>query len=73
MAYNRKNFLIKVINIQQIQIDYNKKGVTNEFIFDNIIQPRYFISRTTFYNYLTINARKELTELGIDWKEQIKQ
>jgi len=69
MAFNKKNFLMKVLVIQQITIDHQAKGVTKEWIYENIIFHNYFISRGTYFNYLTVNARKQLRELGVDWEE----
>jgi hypothetical protein len=73
MAYNRKNLLKKIINIQQITIEYEAKGVKKKWIFENLIQPNYNISYVTYYNYLNTNARKELSEMGEDWKTFIKK
>ena len=73
MAFNKRNFLIKVLTIQEITMQHQNKGVTKTWIYENIIQKNYFISRVTFFNYLNINARKELRELGVDWETEIKQ
>lgn len=65
MAYNRRNYLIKVIEIQNIVLelkgrdgDMRLKNIYWEYIF-----PKYLISYRTFSNYLSINAKKELKEL----------
>jgi hypothetical protein len=63
MAYNNRNKLIKVNEIICIYQDNKKLGYTNEHIYKNIIYPAYFISKTTFYNYLTIPANRLLKEL----------
>lgn len=63
MAYNSKNLLQKIIDIQNIYLEYNRQGVTGEFIFTKYIEPVYHISRSTFYNYLGRNAKKELKEI----------
>ena len=67
MAYNRRNYLIKVIEIQNIVLeltgrdgDMRLKNIYWEYIF-----PKYLISYRTFSNYLSINAKKELKELKI--------
>lgn len=67
MAYNRRNYLMKVIEIQNIVLelkgrdgDMRLKNIYWEYIF-----PKYLISYRTFSNYLSINAKKELKELKI--------
>jgi predicted transcriptional regulator YheO len=60
MAYNKRNYLLKIIDIQNITLEQTEKGVFQESVYRNIISPRYFISRTTYYRYLSINAKKEL-------------
>lgn len=67
MAYNRRNYLTKVIEIQKIVLelkgrdgDMRLKNIYWEYIF-----PKYLISYRTFSNYLSINAKKELKELKI--------
>ena len=67
MAYNRRNYLTKVIEIQNIVLelkgrdgDTRLKNIYWEYIF-----PKYLISYRTFSNYLSINAKKELKELKI--------
>ena len=67
MAYNLRNYLIKVIEIQNIVLelkgrdgDMRLKNIYWEYIF-----PKYLISYRTFSNYLSINAKKELKELKI--------
>ena len=67
MAYNRRNYLTKVIEIQNIVLelkgrdgDMRLKNIYWEYIFR-----KYLISYRTFSNYLSINAKKELKELKI--------
>lgn len=63
MAYNSKNFYLKVKEVQDVYLEHQKKGATNEWIYKKVIHPRFLISRTTFYKYLGINARKKLKEM----------
>ena len=67
MAYNRRNYLTKVIEIQNIVLEL--KGKDGDMRLKNIyweyIFPKYLISYRTFSNYLSINAKKELKELKI--------
>ena len=61
--YNRRNFLLRVEDIQDIYTEYHRRGCTDKYIHETHIYPLYKIGRTTFYNYLTIPAVKELKEL----------
>ena len=50
-------------DIQDIYTEYHRRGCTDKYIHETHIYPLYKIGRTTFYNYLTIPAVKELKEL----------
>jgi hypothetical protein len=63
MSYNKLNHLKKIIDIQNIYLEHNAKGVSGEFIYKRMINPVYKVSRATFYKYLAINAKKELKEI----------
>lgn len=63
MAYNRKNYLEKIIEIQTIALKYNKQGLFYKNIYHTYIEKQYYISKRTFDNYMGINAKKELKEL----------
>lgn len=65
MAYNRRNYLNRVIKIQTIVLEHKKKGVTQQWIYDNLIFPTFGISIGTFYIYLACNAKAELKKLEI--------
>lgn len=58
--YNKKYYLNRVRAVNEIYKKYNAKGYNNEWIFKNLIKDRFFISRSTFYLYLTIPYKKEL-------------
>ena len=62
-GYNRRNFLLRVRDIQDIYMQHHTRGCTDKFIYQNHIYPTYKIGRTTFYNYLATPAVKELKEL----------
>ncbi|WP_288258961.1 hypothetical protein [uncultured Bacteroides sp.] len=62
-GYNRRNFLLRVKDIQDIYLQHHARGCTDKFIYQNHIYPTYKIGRTTFYNYLATPAVKELKEL----------
>lgn len=73
MAYNNRNLLTKIIEIQDIVIREQKKGVNQRFIYHQYIKEVYFISESTFNNYLARNARKELAILNRQLEEQKAQ
>lgn len=54
MAYNRVNYLKRIIEIQDITIDYQKTGATQLWIYEHIIKDRYLISFSTYNNYLCV-------------------
>lgn len=63
MAYDRRNLLLKIIEIQEIVLREQKRGVTQRWTYRNLIRDRYFISERAFEHYLARNAKKELKEL----------
>jgi hypothetical protein len=72
MAYNQRNKLLRIIEIQNITLEHTKKGVSQVWIMDNLIKPRFFISESTYYNYLGINAKKLLAEYDRRRSEQLE-
>lgn len=71
MAYNKRNLLLKIIEIQGIVLENQRKGVTQRWVYKNLIKDRYFISEDTFNKYLARNAKRELDDL--DRKEEAKR
>jgi hypothetical protein len=63
MAYNRRNFYLKIIEIQEIVLRGQRRGDSQKEVFYREIEKRYFISMRTFYAYLDINAKAELRKL----------
>ena len=63
MGYNKRNLLLKIIEIQNIVIKEQRKGATQRWVYKNLIKDRYFISEPTFNKYLARNAKAELAEL----------
>ncbi|BDD11669.1 hypothetical protein FUAX_41010 (plasmid) [Fulvitalea axinellae] len=59
MAYNRRNLLKRVLDVQNVVLAYQDDH-TNEWIYERKIKPVYHISRRTFYAYLAIPAKREL-------------
>lgn len=69
MAYNRKNFLTKVLKVQEIALYHNKQGLFFKEIYHLYIEKQFHISKRTFDTYLGINARKELKELKVNQEQ----
>jgi hypothetical protein len=71
MAYNRKNILTRIIEIQNITLEHTRRGVTQEWVYQNIVFPTYHISKTTYYSYMASTAKKEMQALeGKERKEK---
>ena len=71
MAYNRVNILNRIIDVQNITIEHTKRGVTQQWVFEHVIYPKYFISIGTYYNYLACNAKAELRKIETDKAKQL--
>lgn len=71
MAYNRVNILNRIIDVQTITIEHTKRGVTQQWVYDNIIFPQYRISIGTYYSYLGCNAKAELKKIEAVKAEQL--
>lgn len=64
MAYNRRNLLIKILEIQAIAQKGFARGIPYTVIYRTQIKEQYRISYSTYNNYLSCNAKKELSELN---------
>jgi len=74
MSYNRRNLLLRIIDVQTIYKKHSKNfdgGCTDKYIYEQIIEPHYHISRATFYEYLKTFAEKQLKELDERRKSQL--
>lgn len=60
MSYNNTNLLRRMVEIQNLTLQYAKKGATQQWIYTNVIYPRFYISKTVYYRYLSVNAKLEL-------------
>jgi hypothetical protein len=60
MAYNRHNILKRIVDVQNLTIEHTSRGVTQIWVYEHIIYPRFLISLSTYYTYLSINAKNEL-------------
>jgi len=57
MAGYNVNYLRKIITVQDITLEHTRRGVTQQWVFDNIVNPQFFISQSTYYRYLRIPAK----------------
>lgn len=58
----------RVIKVQDIVLEHKARGITQQWVYDNIISPTFGISIGTYYTYLACNAKAELKKL--EQKEQ---
>lgn len=72
MAYNKRNFYTRVLEIQNLTKELQKLGSTNVYIFNNFVKNHYHISKRTFDEYLGIPAERELKKLAEISKQQPK-
>ncbi len=63
MAYNRKNYLKKVLKVQELALLHRKQELFFKEIFYKHVESQFNISKRTFDSYLGVNAKKELKEL----------
>lgn len=73
MAYNKKNLLRKIVEIQTIVLAAKKRGATQVWIYRNLVCDQYHISESTYNNYLSINAKRELELIDRVDEEKKKQ
>lgn len=60
MAYNRRNFLHRVLEVQDAVLKEKKHGTSQIWVYENIVKDRFLISFSTFNRYLSINAKREI-------------
>lgn len=72
MGYNRRNILRRIIEIQKITLEHTNRGVSQKWVYENIVAPRFYLSVATYYNYLEINAKAELKKLEEAEAKQLK-
>lgn len=65
MAYNRKNYYKRIIDIQNLVLELQKRNpdISMKEIYEHYVSLRWHISRRTFSNYLSVNAKKELNRI----------
>ncbi len=71
MAYNRINYLERVVVIQELVKKYQNTGSTLIWIYKNIVNPQFRISYSTYNNYLSIPAKKLLKEIKENMKTEM--
>lgn len=59
----RKNYLLRVKEVNEIYMKHYKRGIFVEHIYRDYIRNQFYISRSTFYSYLSVPYKKELEEL----------
>lgn len=62
-GYNKVNKYKLIIKIQELTIEHQQHGANLKWIFENIIEPNFFISDRTYSKYLGINAKAELKKI----------
>jgi len=63
MCYTPVNKLMRISTIQNITLEHTRRGATQEWVYENLIHPVFFISRRTYYHYLGTNARRDLRQM----------
>lgn len=62
MAYNKKNKLLQMKQVIDCYLEHKRDGNTTAYVYRTYIWPRYHISMTTLYNYLSTPVEKLLKE-----------
>lgn len=60
MAYNNRNMLLKMVRVQDIVLEYKKKGVSQLFVYEHVVRDTFLISYSTFNRWLSYPAKQEL-------------
>lgn len=55
-----RNYYLRVKQVNEVYVEHARRGVFVENIYRLYIRDRFYISRTTFYKYLTIPYTREL-------------
>lgn len=74
MAYTKRNRLLRIVDVQAIYRQHSKNfdgEADDTWIHNNLIFPKYRISRSSFYEYLKTPAAKMLKEMDGTKKEQL--
>jgi uncharacterized membrane-anchored protein len=58
--YNKENLLKRIIEVQNIVLEHQKKGIQQRQIYNKFVRDVYHISYSTFNKWLGCNAKQEL-------------
>lgn len=70
MAYNKKNLLKRIIKIQELVKEHTRRGVSQKWVYEEVVCGMFDISYSTFNNYLARPALRELKRLEKEEAEQ---
>lgn len=73
MAYTKKYFLKRVKEVNEVYLEQYQRGLFNEYIYEHYIKHKFHISRSTFYEYLTIPYASQLRQLEQQEAERKRQ
>ena len=60
MAYNNRNTLLRMVDIQNLVLERKRHGITQLHVYETEVYPKYYISYATFNRYLSYPAKYEL-------------
>lgn len=60
MAYNNRNTLLKMVRVQDIVLEQKRHGVSQVYVYENLVRDIYLISYSTFNRWLSYPAKQEL-------------
>jgi hypothetical protein len=58
MAYNKIYLNQRILEIQNLILEYTSQGYTYKWVYRNVIEPRYHISYSTFNSYISKPIKK---------------
>lgn len=69
-----KNQLLRIARIQQIDLFFTERGFSREFVHARMIYPTFLLSKRSYYDYLSINAKKILRDKhNINWEQELSK
>jgi len=57
---DKENFLKKVKEVNEIYLEHSRRGASPGYIYRCYIRDQFYISRRTFFRYLTIPYKRML-------------
>jgi len=72
MGYNKKNRLRRIVEVQDLVLQYQKKGKKQIDCYHEQVYPRFMISYSLFNIYLTIPAKSMLKKIKETERVQMK-